>query len=161
MLVSGCCAGADARRAVDWQVLIVIAAALGLGRAVQVSGAADAIAPILINLTGNDPWLALVMVYGVTMLFTELLSNAASATLVFPIAAALCSNLGVSLLPFAFAIMIAASCGFATPIGYQTNLMVYGPGGYRFGDYLRVGGMLNLLMWGVTVALAPLIWPFH
>jgi di/tricarboxylate transporter len=80
--------------------------------------------------------------------------------LVFPIAQAAAHALGVNFMPFVMAIMMAASCGFATPIGYQTNLMVYGPGGYRFTDYLRFGGPLNLLVMAVTLLLAPLVWPF-
>ena len=97
----------------------------------------------------------------VTMLFTEVMSNNAAAVLVFPIAMATAKTLQASHLPFVMAIMIAASCGFATPIGYQTNLMVYGPGGYRFRDSLRFGGLLNRLIWAVTVAIIPLVWPFH
>jgi di/tricarboxylate transporter len=80
--------------------------------------------------------------------------------MIFPIAAAAAESLGVSLWPFIAVIMMAASASFATPIGYQTNLMVYGPGGYRFTDYLRMGLPLNILLGIVTVALAPLIWPF-
>ena len=94
------------------------------------------------------------------MIFTETLSNAASAALVFPIALATAQSLQVSPMPFVMAIAIAASCGFATPIGYQTNLMVYGPGGYRFSDFLRVGGALNLMVAAVAILLAPLMWPF-
>ena len=93
----------------------------------------------LIGLAGGHPWLVLVMVYFVTMVFTELVTNNAAAVLVFPIALAAARSLNVSFMPFAIAIMIAASGVFATPIGYQTNLMVYGPGGYRFSDYLRLG----------------------
>jgi di/tricarboxylate transporter len=78
----------------------------------------------------------------------------------FPIAMATAETLHVSPMPFLMAIMIAASCGFATPIGYQTNIMVYGPGGYRFSDFVRFGGILNLLTWAVTVAVAPLVWKF-
>jgi di/tricarboxylate transporter len=160
MLITGCCSGPDARRSVDWSVLVVIAASLGLGRAIQLSGLAESIAPTVIGMAGSSPWLTLVLIYGVTMVFTELLSNAAAATLVFPIALAAAKSLQVSAMPFVMAIMIAASCGFATPIGYQTNLMVYGPGGYRFSDFLKVGGLLNLVVWCVAVAVIPLVWPF-
>jgi di/tricarboxylate transporter len=78
----------------------------------------------------------------------------------FPIALATAGSLQVDPMPFVMSMTIAASCGFATPIGYQTNLMVYGPGGYRFSDYLRFGGILNLIVWILTVALAPRVWPF-
>jgi di/tricarboxylate transporter len=89
-----------------------------------------------------------------------MITNNAAAVLVFPIASATASGLGVSFWPFVAVIMIAASASFATPIGYQTNLMVYGPGGYRFTDYLRIGLPMNLAIGIVTVLLAPFIWPF-
>jgi di/tricarboxylate transporter len=94
------------------------------------------------------------------MLISNMITNNAAAVLMFPIAVATAASLGVNLLPFVIGVMMAASCSFATPIAYQTNLMVYGPGGYRFVDYLRFGGLLSLLLWGLTVALTPLVWPF-
>jgi di/tricarboxylate transporter len=84
------------------------------------------------------------------MVFTEIMSNNAAAALMFPIAMATGKALGVDYMPFVYSVMIAASCGFATPIGYQTNLMVYGPGGYRFSDFIRFGGLLNILIWIVA-----------
>lgn len=161
MLLTGCCSDVAARRNIDWPVLLMIGASLGLGRAMDVTGAARTITGTVLGVVGADPWIALVAVYGLTMLFTEVMSNNAAAVLVFPIAMATANTLGVSHLPFVMAIMMAASCGFATPIGYQTNLMVYGPGGYRFGDYLRFGGLLNLLVGIVTVVVVPLVWPFR
>src|SRR5690606_22401248 len=113
-----------------------------------------------IGAFGDQPWLALIAIYVLTNLFTEVLTNNAAAVLVFPIAAATAATLGVSFEPFVFVIMMAASAGFATPIGYQTNLMVYGPGGYRFSDYVKFGVPLNLLVGAVTVVLAPIFWPF-
>jgi di/tricarboxylate transporter len=160
MVLTRCCAGEVARRGIDWQVLLVIAAALGIGRAMQVSGAAGAIAHGLMGWAGPDPWAALALVYALTMVFTELMSHIAAVAIVFPIALAAAAARQVDFMPFAVAVMIAASCGFATPIGYPTNLMVCGPGGYHFSDYLRFGGPLNLLVGAVTVALAPLVWPF-
>jgi di/tricarboxylate transporter len=109
---------------------------------------------------GTNPYVALAVVYGMTMVFAEVMSHNASVVLVFPIALATAAALRVSVMPFIMAVMIAASCGFATPTGYQTNLMVYGPGGYRFSDYLRFGGPLDLLLWAVTLLVAPLAWPF-
>ena len=93
----------------------------------------------MISLAGPHPWANLALVYLVTALFTALITNNAAAVLVFPIAITLAQDLEVSVMPFIITIMMAASASFATPIGYQTNLMVYGPGGYRFGDYLRIG----------------------
>jgi di/tricarboxylate transporter len=160
MLLTRCCTAAQARRSVEWSVLVVIGCAFGLGRALETTGAAASIARGLLGLAGNDPWLALALIYGVTMLFSEVMTHAGSAVVVFPIALATARGLDVNFTPFAMAIMMAASCGFATPVVYQTNLMVYGPGGYRFGDYLRFGGPLNLVVWAVTVAVAPRVWPF-
>jgi di/tricarboxylate transporter len=161
MLVTRCIAGGAARAAVDWEVVIAIAASFGLGYALEKTGAAQSIAASMIQFAQGDPWVALAVIYLVTMLFTELITNNAAAVLVFPIALATSESLGVSFLPFAIAIMMAASASFATPIGYQTNLMVFGPGGYRFTDYFRVGIPLNLLLAVVTVSLAPLVWPFQ
>ena len=100
------------------------------------------------------------MVYFVTLVVTELITNNAAAALMFPFALATSQNLGVSYLPFVIAVMMAASAGFATPIGYQTNLMVYGPGGYKFSDYVKVGVPLDLLVMAITVAVAPWAYPF-
>jgi di/tricarboxylate transporter len=160
MVLTGCCSPAAARRSLDWQVLLVIAASIGLGTAMQKTGADRVIAESLLGLAGGSPSITLAVLYGVTMLFTEVLSNNTAAVLMFPIGVATAASLGVSPLPFVMATTIAASCGFATPIGYQTNLMVYGPGGYRFGDYLRFGGILNLIVGAVTIFLAPRVWPF-
>jgi di/tricarboxylate transporter len=160
MLIARCCTGNEARASVDWRVLVVIGAALGVGRAMEISGAAGSIAHAIIGIAGDRPWLVLAAVYLVTTLFTELITNNAAAVLVFPIAVASARALGVNPMPFIFCIMVAASASFATPIGYQTNLMVYGPGGYRFSDYLRIGLPLNFLMLAIAVFLAPLIWGF-
>jgi di/tricarboxylate transporter len=160
MILTRCCSGAEARRSLDTKVLLVIAASLGIGRAVESSGLAETVAHHLLALAGSGPWVALAVVYGITMLFTELMSHHASIVLVFPIALETTKALGVSILPFAMAILIAASCIFASPLGSQPNLMVYGPGGYRFSDYLRLGGPLNLLMWVFAVLIIPFIWPF-
>jgi di/tricarboxylate transporter len=160
MLISGCCSPAQARRSIEWSVLLVIASALGLGLALEKTGAAQAIAGGLIELTGNRPWLTLAGVYLATTLFTEIITNNAAAALIFPIAMSTADRLEVNCMPFVICIMVAASASFATPIGYQTNLMVYGPGGYRFSDFMKMGIPLNLLMGIVAVALAPLIWHF-
>ena len=160
MLVLGCCSPAQALRSIDWSVLLVIAAALALGEALGSTGAAEAIATGFISLAGNNPWLVLAAIYTVTTILTEIITNNAAAALIFPIALSLANQLGVSYLPFVVSIMIAASASFATPIGYQTNLMVCGPGGYKFSDFLRIGVPLNILYGVVTVLLAPLVYPF-
>ncbi len=160
MGLTGCITATAARQSIDWSVLLVIAAALGIGMAVHASGLAHGIAVVVLNMVGENPWLALVAIYLLTNLFTEAITNNAAAVLIYPIAKALAVDLDVDFLPFAIVIMIAASASFATPIGYQTNLMVYGPGGYRFTDYLRIGLPLNLLVLIVAIALTPLFFPF-
>lgn len=160
MILTRCCSGQEARQSVDWGVLVVIGAALGVGKAMETSGAASSIAQSLLALVGDRPWLVLASVYALTTLFTEVITNNAAAALMFPLAVASARTLGVNPMPFVFCLMIAASASFATPLGYQTNLMVYGPGGYRFRDYLRIGLPLNVLFFAVAVGLAPLIWPF-
>ncbi len=160
MLLTGCCAPTRALQSIEWSVLLVIAAALGISQAMQVTGAAGAIAETFLQAVGSNPWLALVVVYGITTLMTEIITNNAAAALMFPIALSVAEGLGVSFMPFVIAIMIGASASFSTPIGYQTNLMVYGPGGYKFTDFLRIGIPLNLLFWLVTVLVTPQVYPF-
>ena len=160
MLATGCCTAASARRRIEWNVLMVIGAALGLGAALEVSGAAKALAALLLGLTGNSPWLALALIYLGTLFFTEIITNNAAVALMFPIAMNTAEDLGVNPLPFLFCLMIAGSASFLTPIGYQTNLMVYGAGGYRFTDYVRIGLPLSVIVGSTAILLAPLIWGF-
>ena len=161
MLLTRCTSAASARASIDWSVLVMIGASLGLGAALQTSGAAQAIASCGLQLVGQQPWLALLVIYAITSLMTEVITNNAAAVLMFPIAQSVAQSLGVSLWPFIVVLMLGASASFATPIGYQTNLMVYGPGGYRFSDYLRIGVPLNILLGLVSVGLVPLVWPFY
>jgi len=160
MVVTGCTGVNSARASIDWNVLVVIGAAMGIGAAMSISGAAQGIAHAWMTMAGEHPWLTLIAVYTLTSVMTEVITNNAAAVLVFPIAMAAAESMGVSPWPYVACIMMAASASFATPIGYQTNLMVYGPGGYRFSDFARIGVVLNITLGVVAVALAPLIWPF-
>jgi di/tricarboxylate transporter len=160
MIATGCCSPSRALQSIEWSVLLVIAAALGISEAMQVTGAAGAIADTFLGVAGSNPLLALAVVYGITTLLTEIITNNAAAALMFPIALSVAQGLGVSYMPFVIAIMIGASASFSTPIGYQTNLMVYGPGGYKFTDFMRIGIPLNLLFWGMTLLIAPVVYPF-
>ena len=159
MIATRCVSIAAARRSVNYEVLIAIGASFGIGRALETSGAASVIAHGLLALAHDDPLWLLVAIYGGTMLLTEVVTHNAAAVIVFPIALATTQALGLSFTPFVMAITMAASASFATPIGYATNLMVYGPGGYRFSDFLRFGIPLNLMMWAVTVTIIPRVWP--
>ncbi len=160
MIITGACRAATARRSIDWQVLIVIACAFGIGNAMQLSGAAQAIANSFTSLAGSSPFWNLFVIYLVTALFSSVITNNAAAVLMFPIALSVSQALNVSVLPFAVAIMMAASASFATPIGYQTNLMVMGPGGYKFVDYIKMGLPLNFLTAVIALFIIPFIWKF-
>tara|TARA_B100000700_G_scaffold309727_2_gene389296 strand:+ start:11417 stop:13186 length:1770 start_codon:yes stop_codon:yes gene_type:complete len=159
-VITGCCSVGAAKRGMDTQVLLTIAASFGLGAALESSGAAAALASSALGLVDASPWLLLIGVYVLVALLTALVTNNAAAVITFPIVTAAAENLGVSPMPYVIAVMFAASASFITPIGYQTNLMVYGPGGYRFRDYLRVGGPLNLITAAVALGLIPQIWSF-
>ena len=157
MLVTGCCTAVSARRSIDWEILVTIAAALGVGETMRSTGLAKMLAETAVGATGTDPWLILVAIYGITMVLTEFLSNNATAAILYPITMATTASLGLDPKPYLIAVMVAASCGFATPFGYQTNLMVFGPGGYRFTDFLRLGVLLDLLVMAVAVCVIPLV----
>ncbi len=161
MLATRCCGVVEARRAIDWPVLLAIGASFGIGQALVKTGAAEILTHGIAHAVGGNPWLSLAAIYGVTLLVTEVVTNNAAAALMFPFALATAAQLHANPMPFVIAVMMAASAGFATPIGYQTNLMVYGPGGYRFSDYLKIGVPMDLLIMAVTVVLAPLVWPFY
>lgn len=163
MIATRCLSGQVARRSLDWTVLIVIGAAFGVGRAMEKSGLAGSIAEAVISaaepLTGVlGPWALLGVAYILTVLFTAAVNNNAAAALMFPILLEVARAKGLDFAPFAIVLAVAASCEFFTPIGYQTNLMVMGPGGYKWADYLRFGGPLTILCGIVCVALAPLLY---
>ncbi len=161
MIITRCLTGSNARRAVDLQVLVVIAASFGLGQALYQTGGADYLAGLIIELAGDgDPFIALAAVYCATALLTAMITNNAAAVLMFPVVLAMASTMGVSYMPFVIVLMVAASTSFATPIGYQTNLMVFGPGGYHFADFIRMGLPLTVLVGIVSLLVVPLIWPF-
>lgn len=145
----------------SWDVLITIAMAFAISKAMQNSGMADAIAAWTVDLSrGGDPHLLLAVIFILASIFTELMTNNAAAALVFPISLSVAEHLGVSPMPFIVVICIAASCSFCTPIGYQTNLIVQGLGGYKFGDFIKVGLPLTLICLVLSVWLVPIFWPF-
>ncbi len=160
MIFTKCISANNARRSLDWTVLIVIAAAFGIGEAMMASGASAGIAKWLLAVAVGDPYFALAIVFSITAILTLMITNNAAAVLMFPVAIAMAAHLDVSFLPFVICVMIAASASFATPIGYQTNLMVFGPGGYLFKDFVIIGMPLTIIVGVVTVILAPIVWPF-
>lgn len=151
---------AEARNAVDLNVIVVIAGSFGLGEAVSGSGLAQELADTIIEPLGSLGDVGLLIgVLLATVLLTELITNNAAAVLVFPIAMAVASQSGLDPRPFAMAIALAASASFLTPIGYQTNTMVYGMGGYRFGDFARLGLPLTLIVLAIGTFVIPVFWP--
>ena len=165
MVLTRCCTANDARGSINWRILLAMGAALGIGHTLDTTGAAGEMANALLGIC--EPLGArglLAGVYLIAMGFNSMIGPVGSAAIVFPVAkAAALDGYGAAgpleFMPFAITIMVAASASFATPISYQTNLMVYGAGGYRFSDYVRVGLPLNLLVMAVTVVLAPMKWP--
>ncbi len=160
MIGMRCCTTNEARRSIDWSVLIVIGAAIGIGRAMDVSGAAKSIAGSMLEVAGGDPFWSLAAIFLATMLCTEMITNNAAAVLMFEISWQAAEGLGCSPMPFVIAVMIAASASFSTPFGYQTNMMVYGVGGYKLTDYLRFGMPLNLIVFVISMLIIPRVWPF-
>jgi di/tricarboxylate transporter len=160
MVLSKCCSASVARRAIDMQTLLVIAAAIGLGKAMQLSGLATAIGELMLGLVGANPTLMLIAVLAVTMLLGNMITAKAGAVLMLPIVVSIASELGVSHAPFIIAVMFASATSLATPISYPTNLMVYGAGGYRFKDYLMLGVPLSVLIIIMGSILIPIFWAF-
>ncbi|GAA4439401.1 SLC13 family permease [Bremerella cremea] len=160
MILTQCLSASEARSALDIQVIVTIAAALGLGNALWESGAAQMIAEALVSAVGSNPWVLLIVIYLMTVVFTETITNTAVAALLLPIAVAIGQQGDLNPRPFIMAIAIGASMAFLTPIGYQTNLMVMGPGGYTPRDYLKSGLPLAVLIAITAMTLIPRIWSF-
>ncbi len=161
MVLTRCLTIQEGYEAIDMRIVFLIAGTLSLGLAMQKTGGAALIAEQLIELAGPyGPRAVLAVLYLLTMILTELMSNNATAALLTPIAIEIADGLGVDVRPFAFCIAFAASASFLSPIGYQTNTLVYGPGGYRFTDYMRVGFPISLSVWLLSALLIPVIWPF-
>ncbi len=160
MIGTGCVNLGIARRSIEYPVLVGIGASFALGFALAESGAATLLAGWIGDLARGDPFWALVVLYGATVVVTELITNNAAAVLMFPIAMAVAHDGNVSYLPYVISVMVGASAGFVTPIGYQTNLMVYGPGGYRWVDFIRFGAPLSVLVGIATMLIVPKVWPF-
>jgi len=166
LLWSGILTPREAYESVDWKVLLMLYGLLGLGMAIQNTGTAEWLAKNLVNSvegfvsSGTMPYVMLWLMFVFTVCLTEVLSNNATAVMMVPIAVRLAGEIGVDSRPFIMGITIAASCAFALPMGYQTHMMVYGPGGYRFSDYLRMGIPLNAICILIACPIIPLIWPF-
>lgn len=160
MIVTGCLTLESASRSIEYQLVAGIAASFALGAALTDSGAAQLLATYVVEIARGNPLVALIALYAATVVVTELITNNAAGAMMFPLAMAIAHKIGVGYMPFVVAVMVAASCGFTTPIGYQTNLMVYGPGGYRFMDFVRFGSPLTVITGILAIAIIPRVWPF-
>lgn len=154
----------ESYQSINWQVIILISALIPVGIVIQKTGTANWIASFVTSATSSVPreWqpkVLLAMIYLMTIILTEISSNAATAIIMTPIAIAVTQQMGFDPRAFVFAVAFAASASFITPVGYQTNLMVYGPGGYKFSDYIRVGFPLAFIFWIMAIYLLPILWP--
>jgi di/tricarboxylate transporter len=162
VVVGGCLDADEAYNSVRWPLLMLIFGSLALGRAMESSGAAQLLVDgVMRGIAGLDPVVILSVVYLLTMVLTEFLSNNATAILLTPIAIGLAEGIGVDPRPFVVAVMLGASNAFATPIGYQTNTFVYNAGGYKFADFVRIGLPLNLITWLAASFLIPYFFPLR
>lgn len=146
---------------ISWDILITIACAFAISKAMENSGVADLLAKYIIGLSHSyGPYVLLAVMFIITNIFTELITNNAAAALSFPLALSISHQLGVSPMPFFVVICMAASASFSTPIGYQTNLIVQGIGNYKFTDFVRIGLPLNIITFLISVFVIPQIWEF-
>jgi di/tricarboxylate transporter len=161
VLITRCVQPQEAYRAIDWKVIFMIFGMLGFGMAIEKSGLAQLIANGLTEGLGiQNPYIMLALMYLLAAVMTEIISNNAVAVLLTPLVIVVAQTLGANPLPFIIAIMFGSSASFSTPIGYQTNTFVYGAGGYKFGDFFKVGAPLAIILWIVASVTIPILWPF-
>lgn len=154
LVISGCISAADARNSVDLKVLVIIASSFGISKALSNSGVASFLAGALIDAFGSFGVIGLLAsIYLITTVYTEFITNNAAAAIVFPIALSMTTQADIDPRPFMIAIAVGASASFSTPIGYQTNLMVYGPGGYKFTDFMKIGVPMNIVVGVIAVSI--------
>lgn len=162
LIATGCITATEAHKSIEWQALVMIGASFGVGAALEKSGAAALVAGQLVAATESlGPRWGLACIYLLTVIVTEIITNNAAAVLMFPFCLETAHQFGANDRPFLMAVLFGASAGFMTPIGYQTHMMVYGPGGYRFADFMKVGLGLHLVMFPIVMVLAPWIWPLN
>lgn len=161
MVIFRCCTAHEAEKSLDLGVIVTIGASFALGVALQKTGAANFIGNSIIELSFGKPWLMLILVYIAVSALTETVTNNAAALIMLPVVLSITESAQLNNEPFIYAIMMAASASFVTPLGYQTNLMVYGPGGYKFSDYIRAGVPMNLVIGAATLGVLLLMFPLE
>jgi len=159
MLVCRCCSGEQAMKAINWEILMVFAGSAVLGIAIQKTGIAERLALGILDVCGTNPIVVMVAVCFVGTFITEFISNTAAGAMFFPIMYEAAEKLGYEPFPFLVALMISVSSSFATPIGSPTHMLVYGPGGYRFGDFMRIGLLMNLIILAANIFIVNIIYP--
>lgn len=161
LVLTGCITLAEAYRAIEWRIIFLLAGVLTLGVALEKTGAAELLSSGLVGTLGAySPTLLLSGLFFLTMMLTNVMSNNAPAALLAPIGIAAAQSLNLNARPFLIAVTFAASLSFMTPIGYQTNTLIYGPGGYKFADFLKAGTGLNIIFWILATLLSPRFRPF-
>jgi len=161
MVGFGCISAGVARRSVEYQILVTIASAFGIGAALKNSGVLDIITDGLFAVTQyGGPLAAMAVLYLLGSFLASIITNNVSAILLFDLCIKMAERFDVSPMPFLIALILAASASFSTPIGYQTNMIVYGPGGYKYSDFFKIGMPLTLLLWVVALIFVPIFWPF-
>ena len=165
LMVFGVITPNEAYQSIHWQVIVLIAALIPLGIVIQNTGTASLIGDSILDLVqkfsyASQPYILLGLIYFITMILTEVSSNTATAIIMTPIVLSITSTVGLDPRPFIFSVCFASSASFSTPVGYQTNLMVYGSGGYKFSDFIKVGIPLSITFWITAIVVIPIIWPF-
>ena len=161
LILTNCIKVEEAYRAIEWKVIFMLAGVLSMGAALEKTGAANLLSETMISSIGQwGPHAMVSAFFFITFMTTNFMSNNATAALLAPIAIVAASTMDVSARPFLMAVTYAASFSFMTPIGYQTNTMIYGPGNYRFKDYLKVGTPLTILFWILASIIIPFFFPF-
>lgn len=159
MMLTRCCSIKQARMTISWEVLMVFASSVVLGKAIDATGMAELVASQIENLAGPNPLVALIVICSMGTFLTELVSNTACGAILAPIALNIATNMGVNPLTFCVGLMVSVSCSFATPIGTAPNLMVYVPGGYRFSDFMRIGLPMNFIILAANITITLLLFP--
>ena len=159
MVLFRCCTPSQAIKSIDWSILMVFAGSVVLGTAITKTGLAELLATSVLNICGPHPLLVMIALCFVGTFITEFISNTAAGAMLFPIVYHVAISMGCDPFPFLVSLMIAVSCSFATPIGSPTHMLVYGPGGYRFNDFLRIGIWMNIIILAANILIVNLIWP--